>query len=70
MSYAPPFTTKHEDKMSNKSPMIDHRFIELDIPENNGKLSEDVMQVYIEHLKRLLSPYLLKPLMGLKGHAF
>ena len=56
--------------MSNKSPMIDHRFIELDIPENNGKLSEDVMQVYIEHLKRLLSPYLLKPLMGLKGHAF
>ena len=42
---------------------------DLGIVGNNGHLNKDVVQAYVERLKRLLSPDLLKPLIELKGHA-
>ncbi|CAL4970217.1 unnamed protein product [Urochloa decumbens] len=43
---------------------------DLGILGNDGKLNENVIQNYADHLKKLLSPEDLKPLMDLKGHAF
>ena len=43
---------------------------DLGIDGNDGKLNEDVVQIYAEHLKELLPSDLLKPLMELKGRAF
>ena len=43
---------------------------DLGIDGNDGKLNEDVVQIYAEHLKELLPSDLLKPLMELKGCAF
>jgi len=43
---------------------------DLGIVGNDGKLNEDVVQIYAEHLKNLVPPDLLKSLMELKGRAF
>jgi hypothetical protein len=43
---------------------------DLGIVGNDGKFNESVFEDYADHLQQLLSPDLLKPLMGLKGRAF
>nr|TKW34027.1 hypothetical protein SEVIR_2G278200v2 [Setaria viridis] len=43
---------------------------DLGILGNDGKLNNDVIQDYADHLKELLPPDDLKPLIELKGHAF
>ena len=43
---------------------------DLGIVGNDRTLNEDAMQHYGKRLKEVLSPDLLKPLMGLKDHAF
>jgi hypothetical protein len=45
-------------------------FKDLDIFGIDGKHSESSIQAYEDHLNELLSPYLLKKLLSLKGRAF
>lgn len=75
--------TDHDNKTSTQRPMIDHASLrrsarlaqcsvlkDLGIVGNDGKFNESVFEDYADHLQQLLSPDLLKPLMGLKGRAF
>ena len=63
---------KSYDRSSHRNVHLAQRRVlkDLGIVGNNGHLNKDVVQAYVERLKRLLLPDFLKPLIGLKGHAF
>ena len=69
--------TRHRLKSYNRSSLrwsarlAQHGVLkDLGIIRNDGKLNEDVIQIYAECLKNLVPPDLLKSLMELKGRAF
>ncbi|KAJ1270127.1 hypothetical protein BS78_06G031100 [Paspalum vaginatum] len=70
-------TARHQRKSYNSSScrqsarLAQHNALkELGIIGSDGKLNDDIIQVYSDRMKDLVLPDLLKPLLSLKGHAF